>query len=149
MERDPRYDDILHLRRPDSPGHPPLSRDSRAAQFSPFASLSGYEDAIEEAARWTGSRLGPDEEGDQLLNAQLQALKEQVKSRPLIRITFFQQDTSKDGGEYVTRTGRLKKLDEWEQWLMLEDGTRVAFPDLTGVSPAAEENLEGTAFQEK
>ncbi len=140
MERDHWYDDILHMKRPASPGHPPLSRDSRAAQFAPFAALSGYEDAIEEAARWTGSRLGPDEEGDLLLNEHLLALKPQIRRRPLIHITYFQQDAAKPGGEYVTRRARLKKMDEWEQWLQLEDGTRVAFSDLLEINALPEED---------
>lgn len=130
MERDPRYDDILDLDRPPSPGHPPMSMLARAAQFSPFAALTGYEEAIEEAARLTDARLEGGEEEDRQLNEQLLRLRERIREKPLIRVTCFVPDASKEGGEYVTVTGRLRKLNETEQWLQLEDGFRAAFSDL-------------------
>lgn len=131
MQRDHRYDDILPLDRPPSPpGHPPMERGARAAQFSPYAALTGYEDAIEEAARLTDSRVEGDEEGQGRLNAALRRLRARLKERPRVRVTCFRPDTVKEGGAYVTLEGRLKKLNAEEQWLQLEDGARADFFDI-------------------
>jgi hypothetical protein len=130
MDRDHAYDDIISLDRPPSPGHPPLSRESRAAQFSPFAALTGFEDAIEETARWTDSRLDPGEEDVKRLNEQLRLLKEREGERPFVRLTVFQADEKKDGGRYVTLRERLKRVQEDEGRLLLENGQWVAFSDL-------------------
>ena len=130
MQRDHRYDDIISLARPDTPGHSPMPREARAAQFSPYAALTGYEDAIEEAARLTDRRVEGDEEGQGRLNACLKRLKARLKERPGVRVTCFRPDEFKEGGAYVTLEGRLKKLNEEEQWLQLEDGARACFFDI-------------------
>ena len=130
MDRDQSYDDIISLDRPPSPGHPPLSRESRAAQFSPFAALTGFEDAIEETARWTDSRLDPGEEDVKRLNEQLCLLKEREGERPFVRLKVFQADEKKTGGKYVLLRDRLKRVKEDEGRLVLEGGQWVAFSDL-------------------
>jgi len=131
MDRDHTYDDIISLERPPSPGHPPLSRESRAAQFSPFAALTGFEDAIDEAARWTDSRLDPGEEDVKRLNRQLRLLKEKEAEHPFVRLTCFQADEKKDGGRYAVLSARLKRVREDEGRLLLDTGQWISFSDLT------------------
>ena len=139
MQRDHRYDDIISLARPDTPGHPPMPREARAAQFSPYAALTGYEDAIEEAARLTDRRVEGDEEGQGRLNACLKRLKARLKERPGVRVTCFRPDEFKEGGAYVMLEGRLKKLNEEEQWLQLEDGARACFFDILEIEETGED----------
>ena len=100
MQQDHRYDDIIHLRRPDSPGHPRMPMIERAAQFSPFAALTGYEDAIEEEARLTEEKIDPGEERLSALNERLSLLRQRAGERPAIRVVRFQKDEKKAGGAY-------------------------------------------------
>lgn len=122
-----RYDDLLRLSRPASRKHPPMSRDSRAAQFAPFASLSGYDAVIEETARLTQRRVEPTEEERAAINQRLCFWAEHIRERPAVTLTFFVPDERKEGGAYVTRTGRLHKVDALGQVLIFEDGTAVPF----------------------
>lgn len=145
MKRDHRYDDILDLDRPPSPGHPPMPAAHRAAQFAPFAALTGYEDAIEEAARWVDAPVGNSEEGDRRLDAQLRALMARLPEKPRVRVTYFVRDPVKDGGRYVTREGRLRRLNEGERYLMLEDRTVLRFSDILEIAcPGEPEENENT-----
>ncbi|MBQ9263668.1 MAG: hypothetical protein IJ189_05590 [Clostridia bacterium] len=130
MERDHRYDDIIHLSRPELPGHPRMGMIDRAAQFSPFAALTGYEAAIEEAARLTDEKIETGEEQLAALNEKLHLLQWHLRERPIVRVTCFQKDARKAGGAYITLTGRLKKLDETARQLKLENGAVVDFGDV-------------------
>lgn len=122
-----RYDDLLNLKRPTSRKHPPMSRVSRAAQFAPFASLSGYDAVIEETARLTQRQIVPTEEERAAINRQLCLWAEHIRERPTVTLTFFVPDERKAGGAYVTHTGRLQKVDALGQTLVFEDGTAVPF----------------------
>lgn len=122
-----RYDDLLSLKRPTSRKHPPMSRVSRAAQFAPFASLSGYDAVIEETARLTQRRIEPTEEERAAINRQLCLWAEHIRERPTITLTFFVPDERKAGGAYATHTGRLQKVDAQGQTLTFEDGTAIPF----------------------
>ena len=127
------YDDIIHLPHPTSAKHPRMPLRDRAAIFSPFAALSGHSAAIAETARLTDQRLDLDEDARAELGRRQQALLEHLADRPEVSVTWFQPDGKKDGGAYVTTTGRLKKIDEVERTLVLTDGMVIALDDVMGI----------------
>ena len=100
-----------------------MSMYARAAQFAPFAALTGYGDAIKETARITDQQLELDENEKALLNEKLQLLRQHLPGKPKITITYFVPDTKKAGGSYQTITGIVKKLQEYEHRLIMTDGT--------------------------
>ena len=116
-----RYNDIIALSRPKSKKHPPMSALDRAGQFSPFASIKGYGDEIEEEARFVEGRVELDEERISAINEVLLILKAQEREHPRVRITFFKPDERKEGGAFLTLTAGLKKIDEQRSTLHLED----------------------------
>ena len=125
-----KYDDIIHLPRPVSTRHPPMARLDRAAQFSPFAALTGYEDAIEEEARLTEEKIQLSDSQQEALNSSLQALARRIGEKPRVRLVCFEPDERKAGGAYVTRQGRVRRLDPQRGVLILEDGERIRFADI-------------------
>ena len=125
-----KYDDIIHLPRPVSTRHPPMARLDRAAQFSPFAVLTGYEDAIEEEARLTEEKIQLSDSQQEALNSSLQALARRIGEKPWVRLVCFEPDERKEGGAYVTRQGRVRRLDPQRGVLILEDGERIRFADI-------------------
>ena len=135
------YDDIIRLPHPTSQRHPRMPVSDRAAQFSPFAALSGHGAAIAETARVTRERMELDEDEKALLDERLQTLREQVSQRPEITVTWFLPDKKKAGGSYVTAAGRLKKFSEAEGTMTLEDGTVIPLADIAG--------LEGELFHQR
>ena len=124
------YDDIISLPHPVSARHPQMSLYDRAAQFSPFAALSGYEDAVREEARLTGRRIELSEEEKAMLDAQLADLAGKAAERPQVAVTWFVPDALKDGGEYVTTAGAFKRMDEVERCILLADGCRIPVEDI-------------------
>lgn len=129
-----RYDDIIDLPHHVSKKHPQMSLHDRAAQFSPFAALTGYEDAVGEAARLTDRRQELDEEQEARLEQQLSLLTETVGERPAIEVTYFLPDARKSGGKYVTVRGTLRRIDETEKTLIFTDGRRIAIRDIFEIS---------------
>ena len=127
------YDDIIHLPHPTSTKHPRMPIRDRAAIFSPFAALSGHSAAIAETARLTDRRLELDEDARAELDRRQQVLWEHLAERPEVSVTWFRPDGKKDGGAYVTSTGRLKRIDEVERTLVLTDGTVIALDDVMGI----------------
>lgn len=123
------YDDIIHLPHHVSRIHPQMSMEDRAAQFSPFAALTGYDAAIVETARLTAQRVELDEYERQALNEKLQFISEHLNEHPKVSITCFVPDARKEGGEYVTVTGNIKKLDDYEHRIVLMDGSRILMED--------------------
>ena len=119
------YDDILYRSRPVSQRHPPMSRADRAAQFSPFAALTGYEAAVKETARLTQGKIELSDEEKESIDRVLQALYANLQDQPPVIITYFLPDQKKDGGAYVTVTGALKRIDLLERRLNLTDGTLI------------------------
>lgn len=120
------YDDILELPHHVSASHPQMPLADRAAQFSPFAALTGHEEAIQESARLTEEFIELDEDRKEEINEKLRWLGENQAGRPEIKITYFQQDERKSGGSYVTVCGQMKKIDEYGHQILLTDGTRIA-----------------------
>ena len=127
-----KYDDIIDLPRPKS-AHEPMPMSDRAAQFSPFAALTGYEDAIDETARLTDARVELGESAVEELERKLTDLAAHISERPEITVTYFVPDGRKSGGVYVTRTGALKRIDELERALVFADGARIAVGDIISI----------------
>lgn len=124
------YDDILYLPHPVSAAHPPMPVAERAAQFSPFAALTGYEDAIEETERMTQERPELTEEEKAALDEKLRALLADAGGPPQAKITLFVPDERKEGGAYVTYTGTVRKVDAAERLIRLEDGRTVPMDEI-------------------
>lgn len=124
------YDDIINLPHHVSKVHPRLSTEQRAAQFAPFAALTGYGDEVKEASRLTEDRIDIDEEEIQKIDLKLQEIKSNLKSLPKVTITYFIPDLKKSGGEYVTKIGNVKKIDEFNHKLILEDKTEINISEI-------------------
>lgn len=127
------YDDIINLPHPTSQRHPRMPVRDRAAIFGPFAALSGHGAAIAETARLTERRMELDEDSRAELDRKQAVLLEHMDEQPEITVTWFQPDEKKDGGAYLTATGRLKKLRELERLLVLADGTEIPLEDVVAL----------------
>ena len=127
------YDDMLNLPHPTSARHPRMSLSDRAAQFAPFAALSGHSAALVETARLTERRIELDEDVKAALDFKQQMLMDRIDEHPDVSVTWFQPDGKKDGGRYVTTTGRLKRIDEVERVLVMEDKTTVPLDDVISI----------------
>lgn len=123
MSSENKYDDIINLPHHTSPTRPRMSAIDRAAQFSPFAALTGYDAAVKETARLTDERIEIDEYMKEALDARIQIIAEHLSDKPEISITYFVPDDRKDGGAYITITGTVKKIDAYEQTIIMTDGT--------------------------
>lgn len=117
-----KYEDIINLPHHVSPTRARMPIADRAAQFSPFAALTGYEDAVKETARLTQEWIELDECSKVILDERLQMIKKHIKEKPSITVTYFEPDEKKEGGRYVTRSGEVKKINEYERLLILNDG---------------------------
>ncbi|MBR2521139.1 MAG: hypothetical protein IKE62_03010 [Oscillospiraceae bacterium] len=133
MERSHRYDDIIDLPHHVSDKHPQMPLAERAAQFSPFAALTGYEDAIGETARQTETKRELSDEERQHISSVLHELKSREKSSPAVTVTFYRPDARKPGGAYDTVTGRIKKVNVGTGRLELRDGTKIYFDDVFSI----------------
>lgn len=125
-----RYDDIIDLSHPVSQRHPQMPLADRAAQFSPFAALTGLDAALQETARLTDQRITLDEYEQAELDKTLQALREAAPQHPAVEITYFQPDARKAGGQYVTSVGHVKRIAEYEQQLILTEGTSIPLAEI-------------------
>ena len=124
------YEDIIHLPHHRSKKHAPMPLIDRAAQFSPFAALTGHDVAIKETARLTDRKIELDEYEIEVLDEKLRTIREHLNTNPEISVTYFQPDERKSGGQYVTVVGNVRKVDEYEQCLLLNDGTRIVIEDI-------------------
>lgn len=116
------YEDIRNHERYQLKHHTPMSMESRAAQFAPFAALVGYDEEIGEAARSTDGREELSEDAIDALNQAFQKLLEHEKERPLVTVTYFQPDAKKDGGRYMTYTGNFRFYDAEKRVMKFVDG---------------------------
>ena len=128
-----KYDDIIYLSRPVSSRRAGMSNYDRAAQFSPFAALTGFEAAIEETGRLTDSRIELDEGGRQLLDEQMQAVVEVIQTQPKVEITWFCYDERKVGGAYIRTVGYAKKIDIFNGKLLLADGQVIPLGEIFSI----------------
>ena len=127
------YDDIINLSRPQYHDLPPMSIHDRAAQFSPFAALVGYDAAVEETARLTDSRREMEEDEINELNRQLSELNKRLSERPRIRVTYFIRDKKKEGGRYASKIGNARTIDQAENRIIFTDGESVPVKDMYSV----------------
>lgn len=127
------YEDMLELPHPVSKMHPQMPRRDRAAQFAPFAALTGYEEAVREAARITEEKMILDEDSKVQLDWKLRCLQEKVKEQPIITVTYFMKDERKKGGKYVTVIGVLKKIDSYTHQFVLENGEEIPVEDVVSL----------------
>lgn len=127
------YDDIINLSRPRYHDLPPMSIHDRAAQFSPFAALVGYDAAVEETARLTDSRREMEEDEINELNRQLSELSDRLSERPRIRVTYFIRDRKKEGGRYASKIGNARTIDQAENRIIFTDGESVLVKDMYSV----------------
>lgn len=127
------YDDIINLPRHVSTTRPHMAAIDRAAQFSPFAALTGYDAAIRETGRLTGERVELDESMKDALSDRLQIIADRINEHPEIAITYFQPDVRKNGGAYVTAVGVAKKIDEYERVVLMTDGTAIPIDEIISI----------------
>ena len=118
-----------------------MSMHDRAAQFSPFAALTGYDDLVKETARITDQKVDLDEYILDKLNERLCILKKNLSERVEVRITYFQEDLKKSGGRYLEKQGIIKKIDEFKGCVIFEDGVIIPVNDIC--------EIEGGLFQEE
>ena len=119
------YDDIKHLKRPQYPDLLPMSIHDRAAQFSPFAALVGYDGAVAETARLTERRREMSEEEIRDLNEKLSELSGRLPERPWIHVLYFIPDERKEGGRYEEKEGNLRTIDSYHKMLVFTDGEKI------------------------
>lgn len=124
------YADIIYLPHHVSRTRPQMPMSDRAAQFSPFAALTGYDDAIQETRRLTERRIQIDEDVLNVLNLKFQILLTHIQEHPFIKFTYFKADAQKSGGSYITVDGSVKKILEAENQIILLDGTKIPIADI-------------------
>ena len=125
-----KYDDIIHLPHHVSAARPRMSPQDRAAQFSPFAALTGYEAVISETGRLTDCRVELSEDRMAELDRVQRRIAERIGEQPAVTVTWFVEDERKTGGEYVTARGNACRLDIYHRMLLLTDGTKIPLDDI-------------------
>ena len=120
------YNDIINNPHNTSKTRKRMSQSNRAAQFAPFAALTGYDAAIGEAARITETKIELDDKTKEILNLKLAFLKNHIKDRPYVTITYFVPDSKKEGGAYVDYSGNIRVIDEIKHSIIFTDRTTVA-----------------------
>ncbi len=137
-----KYDDIINMPHHVSAKRPQMSMQDRAAQFSPFAALTGYGAAIKETARLTDSPAELSEEELSILNIKFQTLLEHLREKPPVSFTYFKPDEKKSGGKYVTLSGRVKKADTFKRLVVMEDDTKIPMDDILDMEGEIFESLQ-------
>ena len=133
------YDDIIRMPHHRSKTRTPMSATMRAAQFAPFAALTGYAEMVDESARLTDSRPVLDDEALEMLNDTLHQLKEDIKERPLITLEYFVPDEYKEGGAILRFSGKLRRIDEVARTLVFADSTVIQMDDICMIERKNEE----------
>lgn len=128
-----RYDDIINLPHPVSQRHPQMSMKDRAAQFAPFAALTGHDAAIRETARLTDRRMELDEDTKADLNQRLLLLGDAISENPIVEITYFEPDQKKAGGSYITAVGTIKRINDVEHSVVLSDGRKISIDEISEI----------------
>ena len=137
-----KYDKIMGLPHHVSKTRPQMPMSDRAAQFAPFAALTGYEAAIKETGRLTDERIELDVEALSALDMKYQLLMEALDEAPEVTITYFQPDERKAGGKYVSAVGAVKKIDDFERRITMRDGTRIPTDDVLSIDGELFSSLE-------
>lgn len=128
-----KYSEIINLPHHVSKTRKQMPMSDRAAQFAPFAALTGYDAAIKETGRLTDDRVELEESTLDMLNEKLNIIKEKLNNAPEVTFSYFRPDDRKAGGAYLTITGRIKKLDEYERVIVLEGGERLEMDNIMDI----------------
>lgn len=128
-----KYDDIINMERPISKKHAPMPIENRAAQFMPFAALTGYDDAVEETARLTTAKIELSEEKKAELDLVISNINSRINEHPYVRITYFVPDETKAGGAYVTVSANIRKVDPVARVLVLQDKSTISIDDVLSI----------------
>ena len=137
------YDDIINLKRPISK-HPKMSLYQRSAQFAPFAALTGYEGQVKETARLTDRRIELDEEMKLILDLKIQVIKEMLSDNPEVEITYFIPDTRKDGGKYETIINNVKKIDSYNEHIIMQNNLKIEIKEIININS---NNFKNISFE--
>ncbi len=128
-----KYDDIINLPHHVSKSHPPMEIMDRAAQFSPFSALTGYEAAAKETQRLTQPRIELDESEKLLLDKKFHQLEAELSVNPIISVTCFVPDKRKEGGAYLTVSGKVSKIDYYKKSIQMESGEILPLDDIIDI----------------
>ena len=128
-----KYDDIINLPNPTPTCKPRMSALDRAAQFAPFAALTGYEAVVAEAARLTDDRLELSEDMKIILNDKMQMIVDNIDKEPFVTIKYFVPDKRKAGGAYVETSGIVKEIDEYERCIIMTDGIKIPIEQVRAI----------------
>lgn len=128
-----KYDDIINRPHPTSKRHPRMPLEDRAAQFAPFAALTGHEAAIKETARLTDEKEILSDDAIDILNDKLNIIAENLGTEQTVEITYFVPDDKKNGGAYVTHSGVVRKIDAYERVLVMMDGAVIPIGQVSGI----------------
>ena len=137
-----KYNTIMNLQHHVSKTRPQMPMSDRAAQFAPFAALTGYDSAIKETRRLTAERIELDEEALTALDMKYQLLMDALNEAPKVTITYFQPDERKAGGKYITATGAVKKVDDFERRITMQDGAKIPMDDVLSIDGELFSSLE-------
>ena len=124
------YEDIVNMPHHVSKKYPQPTMADHAARFAPFAAITGYEEMVLEEARVTDDRIEMDESSKAALNEKLNMILEFIDEQPEVKITYFEPDKKKAGGAYVTVTGTVKRIDEYEHLVIMTDGKKINIDDI-------------------
>lgn len=127
------YEDILDLPHHISAAHPPMPKENRAAQFSPFSALSGYEEAVVEEGRLTNKKADLSEDERERLDVMLRRIMERDEESREAVFTRFRPDSQKEGGACVSLKGRIKRIDYCKKAIILDDGTRILMEEIMDI----------------
>ena len=136
------YEDIINLPHHVSPTRPQMPMSDRAAQFAPFAALTGYDAAIKETGRLTDDKIELDEEALTALDMKYQFLMDALDDAPEVTITYFQPDERKAGGKYVSAVGVVRKVDDFERRITMQDGAKIQMDDVLSIDGELFSTLE-------
>ena len=134
-----KYDDILYLPHHQSKVHPHMPREDRAAQFAPFAALTGYDDQIRETARLTDSRIELEENSKERLNDIMQYIQRHLEDQPQAVITYFVEDERKEGGRYITEHVQIRKIDLLQRRIITADKETIPMDDILDIQTEEED----------
>ncbi|ADL32773.1 hypothetical protein bpr_I0021 [Butyrivibrio proteoclasticus B316] len=130
-----KYKDMIYMDRPISKKHTPMPLENRAAQFAPFAALTGYDDAVNETSRLTVNKIELSEEKKAELDLTLSNLNSVITTNPKASITYFVPDSLKAGGDYVTVNASIRKIDSVSRTIILMDRSVIAIDDIISIEP--------------
>ena len=128
------YDDIINLPHYEPKYHPRMSMWNRAAQFAPFAALTGYDAAIQESNRVTDDWIDLGESSNEELNRKMELILSKLSEQPHVTIEYFVPDEHKEGGSYQSYTGNIKRIDEYEKTMVMTDGKKIQLKMITNIT---------------